>query len=66
MHCLKFLLHSLGEYAQKAKVAAIKMRPVSHVQAAKKCVCVLGMVGQFVYGFALIDNALCEDKAQAC
>ena len=24
MHCLKFLLHSLGEYAQKAKMAAIK------------------------------------------
>ena len=66
MHCLKFLLHCVFESAQKVKVLAIKMRPVSHVQAAKKCVCVLGMVGQFVYGFALIDNALCEDKAQAC
>ena len=63
---MKFLLHCVVESAQKVKVLAIKMRPVSHVQAAKKCVCVLGMVGQFVYGFALIDNALCEDKAQAC
>ena len=63
---MKFLLYCLGEYAQKTKMAAIKMRPVSHVQAAKKCVCVLGMVGHFEYGFALIDNALCEDKAQAC
>ena len=47
-------------------MAAIKMGPVRLVQAAKKYVCVLGMEGQFVYGFALIDNALCEDKAQAC
>ena len=39
MHCLKFLLYCLGEYAQKTKMAAIKMRPVSHVQAAKN-VCV--------------------------
>ena len=50
MHCLKFLLHCVVESAQKVKVLAIKMRPVNHLQAAKKMCVFWVMVGSMADG----------------